>query len=145
MSYGVLDSSVFHQRGNSGPVISEEMAAEGARFRPSDRGKGSRIAGRNRLHELLKLEEMGTDANGVMQYTPSLVIFDTCRQLISDLQVIPTDPRGGEDIDDRFVSDHTYDALRYGIMSRPKPHTFYSSFSNPTGGDYKPANNTFGY
>lgn len=112
MYYGVLDSSTFHQRGNSGPTIAEELRSEGARFRPSDRGHGSRVAGRNRLHQLLKVDETGE---------PGLIIFNTCRQLISDLEVIPTDPKGGDDIDDKFVSDHTYDALRYGIMSRPQP------------------------
>lgn len=145
IAYGIMDSSVFHTRGNSGPVISEEMAAEGVRWRPSDRGKGSRIAGRNRLHELLKLEECGYDEDlETPIYMPGIVFFNTCRQVISDLQVIPTDPKGGEDIDDRFVSDHTYDALRYGIMSRPKAHSFYSSLTDQ-GSEYRPANTTFGY
>lgn len=145
VSYGILDSSVFHNRGNSGPVISEEMASEGVRFRPSDRGKGSRIAGRNRLHELLKLQEVGFDpeTNSPIE-APGIIFFNTCRQTISDLQVIPTDPKGGEDIDDRFVSDHTYDALRYGIMSRPKPHSFYQAF-DMTSDEYRPSNSTFGY
>lgn len=139
MSYGILDSSVFHQRGNSGPVISEEMAAEGARFRPSDRGHGSRVAGRNRLHELLRV----SDDSGMA----GIVIFDNCRQLISDLQVIPTDPKGGDDIDDRFVSDHTYDALRYGIMSRPKPHSSLNEWgmASATKLSRRPADSTFGY
>lgn len=139
------NSSVFHQRGNSGPVISEEMAAEGIRFRPSDRGHGSRINGRNRLHELLKVQEFGYDENtGEYITSPGIIFFNTCRQTISDLQVIPTDPKGGEDIDDRFVSDHTYDALRYGIMSRPKAHTFYEEFQN-TFSSHRPADSVFGY
>lgn len=145
IAYGILDSSVFHQRGNSGPVISEEMAAEGIRFRPSDRGHGSRINGRNRLHELLKVQEFGYDENtGEYITSPGIIFFNTCRQTISDLQVIPTDPKGGEDIDDRFVSDHTYDALRYGIMSRPKAHTFYEEFQN-TFSSHRPADSVFGY
>lgn len=144
IAYGVLDSSVFHQRGNNGPVISEEMAAEGVRFRPSDRGHGSRINGRNRLHELLKVEDYGIDTDGNSIKIPGIVFFNTCRQTISDLQVIPTDPKGGEDIDDRYVSDHTYDALRYGIMSRPKAHTFYEEFQN-TFSSHRPADNVFGY
>lgn len=138
ISYGILDSSVFHQRGNNGPVISEEMAAEGARFRPSDRGHGSRVAGRNRLHELLKVDD-DTGYSGI-------IIFDTCRQLISDLQVIPTDPKGGDDIDPRFVSDHTYDALRYGVMSRPKPNGMMNEWGQPaTKMSRRPADSVFGY
>lgn len=137
IAYGIMDSSVFHTRGNTGPVISEEMAAEGAKFRPSDRGHGSRVAGRNRLHELLRVD----DDTG----KPGIIIFDNCRQLISDLQVIPTDPKGGDDIDDRFASDHTYDALRYGIMSRPKPHTMYGDWNSMSHSKRHVADSTFGY
>lgn len=136
ISYGILDSSAFHQRGNSGPVIAEEMAAAGARFKPSDRGHGSRVAGRNRLHELLKVD----DDSG----KPGIVIFDTCRQLIADLQSIPTDPKGGDDIDDRYVSDHTYDALRYGIMSRPKPFDVFG-YGNTRTNHRRPVDSVFGY
>jgi len=139
VSYGIMDSSVFHTRGNSGPVIAEEIAAEGARFRPSDRGAGSRVAGRNRLHELLRVDDVSGMAG--------IVIFDNCRQLISDLQVIPTDPHGGDDIDDRFVSDHTYDALRYGIMSRPRPHSLVNEWGaqRATQMSRRPVDPIFGY
>lgn len=140
ISYGILDSSVFHQRGNSGPAISEEMAAEGVRFRPSDRGAGSRVAGRNRLHELLRIDDL-TGQGGI-------IIFNNCRQLIADLEVIPTDPKGGDDIDDRFVSDHTYDALRYGIMSRPKPYGLVNEWGGQVAtraSPKRPSDPTFGY
>jgi hypothetical protein len=33
------------------------------------------------------------------------------------MQVIPTDPKGTDDIDPRYASDHAYDSVRYGIMS----------------------------
>jgi len=115
VSYGVLDSSVWHQRGHMGPSIAEEMIAMGCKWRPSDRSGGSRSAGKNRLHELLKVDE----------YTeqPGLVIFNTCRQIISDLPTLQRDPKGEDDIDVKTTNDHTYDALRYGIMSRPKGYT----------------------
>ena len=136
ISYGVLDSSVWHQRGHWGPSIAEEMIAEGCNWRPSDRGQGSRVAGKNRLHELLKVDEFTGE--------PGVRFFNTCRQIIADLPMIPADPDGGDDIDIRYRSDHTYDALRYGIMSRPRFGTNLDWGSNPTR-TYVPADSTFGY
>ena len=135
ISYGMLDSSVWHQRGHNGPSIAEEMIGYGCRWRPSDRGAGSRIAGKNRLHELLKVDPYSEK--------PGLIIFNTCRQLIADLPSIPSDPSGTDDIDSRYQSDHTYDALRYGIMSRPRSGSPLDWGSRPD--RYQPADATFGY
>jgi hypothetical protein len=134
VSYGMLDSSVWHKRGE-GPSVAEVMIAQGVRWRPSDRSPGSRIAGKNRLHELLKVDE----STG----RPGVVIFNTCRQLISDLQSIPADPNGDDDIDSRYRSDHTYDALRYAIMSRPKPIPWWMEENRPVAAP--PADRVFGY
>jgi hypothetical protein len=140
ISYGVLDSSVWHQRGHNGPSIAEEMIQYGCRWRPADRGQGSRVSGKNRLHELLKIKEI----DGEMK--PSLIIFNTCRQLISDLPSLPSDPDGTDDIDDRAPNDHTYDALRYGIMSRPRSGSALD-WGGPTRklDTYTPFDKTFGY
>lgn len=136
VSYGILDSSCWHNRGQIGPSIAEEMIAQGCRWRPSDRSAGARVAGKNRLHELLKVNE---ETN-----TPGIVFFNTCRQIIADLPVIPTDPKGGDDIDVRYRSDHAYDSIRYGIMSRPKAASPFD-FSRKTEPRYRPADTTFGY
>lgn len=139
ISYGILDSSVWHQRGHYGPSVAEEMIAAGCKWRPSDRGQGSRVAGKNRLHELLKLRE---DRLGDKR--PGIVFFDTCRQIISDLPAIPTDPDGTEDIDSRYPHDHSYDALRYGIMSRPRASNALDWGTKPMH-KYIPADDVFGY
>ncbi len=138
VSYGVLDSSVWHNRGHNGPSIAEEMIARGCRWRQADRTAGSRIAGKNRLHELLKIDPY--------LERPGIVFHDKCRQVIADLPMIPRDPDGGEDIDDKYVSDHTYDALRYGIMSRPKTNIWGEWYEEKrTTQKYRPADPTFGY
>jgi len=111
------------------------MIREGCIWRPSDRGQGSRVSGKNRLHELLKVDPFTEQ--------PGIVIFNTCRQLIADLPSIPSDPSGGDDIDDRYRSDHTYDALRYGIMSRPRSGGI--DWGNKPLGTYIPASKKFGY
>jgi len=139
VSYGMLDSSVWHNRGHNGPSIAEEMIAYGCRWRPSDRGQGSRVAGKNRLHELLKVIEHDDG-----EVRPGIIIFNTCRQLIADLPSIPADPDGGDDIDDRYPNDHTYDALRYGIMSRPKATNSLDWGMKPRD-TYQPADKIFGY
>ncbi len=136
IQYGMLDSSVWHQRGQTGPSIAEEMIAAGTKWRPADRTAGARVNGKNRLHELLKCDE----------YTgrPGIIFFNTCRQIISDLPVIPTDPDGGDDIDKRYASDHAYDSIRYGIMSRPRSSSPFD-FSNSLFSSYRPANPRLGY
>jgi hypothetical protein len=139
ISYGMLDSSVWHDRGHYGPSIAEEMIAEGCRWRPSDRSKGSRTAGKNRLHELMKITEtaLGEKLTGIK-------FFDNCRQIIADLPAIPSHPDGIEDIDDRYPSDHSYDALRYGIMSRPRASSPLDWGTKPHG-KYIPSDSVFGY
>ena len=138
IQYGILDSSCWHQRGQIGPSIAEEMISEGCRWRPSDRSAGARVAGRNRFHEVLKYDKETK--------MPGIVFFDTCRQIIADLPVIPSDPKGGDDIDVRYRSDHTYDSIRYGIMSRPRAKSPFDDWaSNKTEPSWKPASVSFGY
>lgn len=137
ISYGVLDSSCWHVRGQLGPSIAEEMISMGCRWRPSDRSAGSRVAGKNRLHELLKYDEEAK--------TPGIVFFNNCRQIIADIPVIPGDPKGGDDIDVRYRSDHTYDSVRYGIMSRPRSSSPFEEWGQKNTQTWRPASRKFGY
>jgi len=137
IQYGILDSSCWHQRGMSGPSIAEEMINEGTRWRPSDRSSGARVAGKNRLHEVLKVDEY-TDL-------PAIQFFNTCRQIIADLPVIPSDPKGSDDIDPRYASDHAYDSVRYAVMSRPKAFSPFDMGRGVPQQSWRPADATFGY
>lgn len=143
--YGMLDDSVWAMRGQNGPSIAEEMIMMGCLWRKADRSKGSRTAGKNRLHELLKLQDMGVDQNNEIIWKPGLQIFNTCRQIITDLPTLPVNPNGADDIDERHTSDHTYDALRYGIMSRPRSASVFDfgGYQQPSG--FRPADKRFGY
>lgn len=136
MAYGVLDSSVWAKRGQEGPSIAEEMIAEGCRWRPADRSQGSRIAGKNRLHELLRVDPFNNK--------PGIVFFDSCRQIIADLPVIPAD-KDSDDIDSKYASDHAYDSIRYGIMTRPKSGFDPFGFSGRPQGRWRPSSVEFGY
>ena len=131
ISYGVLDSSCWSVRGQTGPSIAEEMIRAGCKWKPSDRSQGSRIASKNRLHELLRVDPV----NGL----PGIIFFNNCRRIIGDLPVIPSD-KDSDDIDPKYAYDHAYDSIRYGIQTRPQTRSSWNRSAS-----YRPANSTFGY
>ena len=134
--YGVLDSSLWHQRGDTGPSLAEQMIAKGCRWRPSDRSKGSRIAGKNELHRRLQVDEFTGK--------PRIAFFNTCRNIISDIPSLPLDKNNLEDVDTKSSIDHGYDALRYGLMTRPRSSLFdYDPNTQRSG--FQASDKTFGY
>lgn len=132
--YGVLDSSLWHQRGDRGPSLAEQMIMRGCKWRPADRSKGSRVSGKNEVHRRLQVDEWTGQ--------PRMVVFSTCTNLISQLPSLPLDKKNPEDVD-TDVEDHLYDALRYGVMSRPRSSVwdFNELYSVP----YEPVDRVFGY
>ena len=133
--YGVLDSSLWHNRGDTGPSLAEQMIVKGCRWRPSDRSKGSRVSGKNELHRRLQVDEFTEE--------PKLVFFSNCTNLISQLPSIPLDKKNPEDVD-THSEDHLYDALRYGIMTRPRSSIFdFDPAAQRTG--FQASDPTFGY
>ena len=137
--YGVLDSSCWHRRGDTGPSLAEQMITEGCRWRPSDRSAGSRISGKNELHRRLQIQEL----DGEVDKQAGIVFFHNCIHIVSQLPSIPLDAKNPEDVDTKS-EDHLYDALRYGIMSRPRRGLF--DFPMEQAADrYNPADTTFGY
>ena len=136
IKYGVLDSSLWHKRGDTGPSLAEQMISRGCRWRPSDRSRGSRVAGKNEIHRRLQIDEFTEE--------PRLVFFDSCTNVISQLPSIPLDKKNPEDID-THSEDHLYDALRYGIMSRPRFSIFDLDLGQSPRNSMPVADNTFGY
>lgn len=133
--YGVLDSSLWHNRGDRGPSLAEQMIKRGCRWRPADRSRGSRIAGKNKIHQLLQVDKYSGE--------PGIQIMDSCRGLISQLPAIPLDKHNPEDVDTNS-EDHLYDALRYGVMTRPRSHLFdYDPVASRSG--FQISDPTFGY
>lgn len=135
MRYGVLDSSLWHKRGDTGPSIAERMILKGCRWRPADRSRGSRIAGKNEVHRRLQIDQFTEE--------PRMVIFNNCRNLISQLPALPLSKSNSEDVD-THSEDHLYDALRYGVMTRPSNGLFdFGNGSSDAG--FQVADSTFGY
>lgn len=111
---GVLDTAAWNRTGYSGPTIGEILNRQpySLKLRPADK---NRIAGKIQVHERLRFnQETGR---------PKMQFFNTCPNIIRELESIPLDPSKPEDVDTK-AEDHAYDALRYAIMSRPRTETF---------------------
>ncbi len=119
ISYGVIDGSIDAKRGEVGPSILEQMRKVGCRWRTADRSKGSRKAGKQLIHQLLIDDEV--------TQKPKLIIFNNCLEIIKELSSLPVDEDDPEDVDTDAV-DHAYDALRYGLMSRPHNTLTFDGF-----------------
>ena len=134
--YGVLDSSCWHKRGDTGPSLAEQMIMEGCRWRPADRSAGSRVSGKNELHRRLQ--------NDPFTEQPRMIITSNCTNTIAQLPIIPLDKKNPEDVDTKG-EDHLYDAIRYGVMSRPRSSVF--DYNPATSGrtGVKTADPVFGY
>ena len=109
--YGILDASVWSQRGQVGDTPADTMNSMGCYWTPSDSSKGSRIAGKNLIHQYLAVD---ADTGH-----PRVKIFNTCQELIKEMTSLPLDKNNPEDVDTK-ACDHAYDAFRYGISSRPR-------------------------
>ena len=64
--------------------------------------------------------------------------------MVSQLPAIPLDKKNPEDID-THSEDHLYDALRYGIMSRPRFSIFDYDPNGRPQSSMPMADKTFGY
>lgn len=133
ISYGVLDSSVWSNRGESSISIADQMIMRGVKWRKSDRSKGSRVSRKNELHARLKVNEYTEE--------PGIVFFNTCLACISEIPMIPLDKNNPEDVDTK-AEDHAYDAITYGIATRPMVKDFRSGGRLRTG--FQAADPVFG-
>lgn len=136
--YGVIDGSVADQRGHY-TTIEDQMGDEGVYWDHADKSKGSRIAGKQVLHKYLRVDP---DTQ-----KPKLFIFNSCKNLVKELSSIVLDNRNLEDVD-TTQPDHAYDALRYGLMSRPSPvfeNDFMSQMQTKVRNTPTIINSTFGY
>jgi len=130
---GVLDTAVWARTGYTGPTIGEVLIKSGHKLRRADK---NRIAGKVQIHEYLKQANLET--------RPRLQIFNTCPDLIKELQSIPLSKTNPEDVD-THAQDHAYDALRYLIMSRPRMSDPISDMIRLKQRTFEASDSTFGY
>jgi len=130
---GVLDTAAWARTGYTGLTIGEMLMLKGHKLRRADK---NRVAGKVQIHEYLRRDEKSG--------RPRLQIFNTCTNLIKELQGLPLSKSNPEDVD-THSPDHAYDALRYLIMSRPRldhPHDRMLRIKQDI---YQPIDSTFGY
>ncbi|MBQ1820323.1 MAG: phage terminase large subunit [Clostridia bacterium] len=111
IAYTVASPDAWQQRGlkgAEGESIAEVFSHNGVPLIPAD---NARVPGWQRVREALAVSPDGT---------PELRIFETCRNLIRTLPVLTFDAHDCEDVSDN-CEDHAPEALRYGLMSRPRP------------------------
>jgi terminase large subunit-like protein len=109
---GVIDSASFAEiglgaeggRGSRGHIMNKL----GCRWRPAEKGAGSRVQGLSAIHQRLALKPDGRGG---------LVIFRSCRNLLRTLPALVYDRKNPEDVDDS-CEQHAVDALRYGLTRR---------------------------
>ena len=130
---GVLDTACWSRTGTTGPTVGETLQRAGHKLRRADK---NRIQGKIQIHEYLKVKQSGR---------PRIQIFNTCPNLIRELQSIPLDKSKPEDVD-THASDHAYDALRYLIMARPRINDTISQLRQfRRESSFAPSDSTFGY
>lgn len=105
---GPADSSIFDETNGDSPAKIQQR--HGVRWEKADKSPGSRKRGwqliRGRLMESKKdrMEE------------PGLFVFDTCRQFIRTVPVLPRSDRDPDDID-TDAEDHVADEARYRCLA----------------------------
>ena len=130
---GVLDTAAWNRTGTTGPTVGETLQRAGHKLRRADK---NRIQGKIQIHEYLRVQPSGR---------PKIQIFNSCPNLIRELQSIPLDKSNPEDVD-THAPDHAYDALRYLIMSRPKVNDIFNQFRHMRMEQaYTPVDSEFGY
>jgi len=106
---GPADSSIFTV--DNGNCIAEDMERVGISWKRADKRPGSRINGWELLRERLK--------NSLSHEGPGLYVFDTCRQFIRTVPVLPRDERNPDDVDIE-AEDHVADEVRYRVLAKGK-------------------------
>ena len=86
------------------------MARRGVRWRPADKGPGSRKHGWEQLRKLLKNAVPGRE--GVRE-APGLFVGERCRDFIRTFPVLPRSTKDLEDVDTN-TEDHIGDSVRCG-------------------------------
>jgi hypothetical protein len=109
ITYSVADPAIFAEDG--GPSRAEIFTRLGVHFLRAD---NRRVAGAGAMGGWDEMRQRLKGKDG----TPMLYVFETCRDFIRTVPVLPHDPKRAEDVD-TSANDHVADEARYACMSRP--------------------------
>ncbi len=104
---GPADSMIYDTL--DGKCIADDMGRIGVKWIRADKRPGSRINGWELLRERLK--------NSITGDGPGLYTFETCRQFIRTLPMLPRDEIKTDDVDTE-AEDHVGDEVRYKVLSK---------------------------
>ena len=112
--YGMADPQIFAPSGLDERSVADVLNRGGTLFRPAEKHKGSRMVGKQVLHNLLRINpETGK---------PGFMVFRTCKNFLRTVPQLQLDTKNPEDVDTK-QEDHCYDEARYVLvgMTRSKP------------------------
>jgi hypothetical protein len=107
---GPADTSIFNT--DNGVCIADDMVKHRIEWRRADKSPGSRKTGAEKLRARLT-----ASCQSPME-DPGMFIFDSCRQWIRCVPVLPRNPQDSDDIDSN-AEDHNYDETRYRLLQKP--------------------------
>ncbi len=102
---GPADTSIFDVV--NGESTADRMSKAGVHWTRASKGPGSRVAGWGSARSML---ENATERNGL----PGLYIFNTCRNFIRTVPILPRDAKNMDDADSE-AEDHIADEMRYRL------------------------------
>lgn len=104
---GPADPSIFAVE--NGASIARDMELAGMKFYAADAGPGSRKNGWERMRKMIK------SAKQEPMEEPGLYVFETCRDFIRTVPILPRDRNDPDDADSE-AEDHCGDQSRYRCM-----------------------------
>jgi hypothetical protein len=116
---GPADSSIFDETNGDSPAKIQERHK--VRWEKADKSPGSRKRG----WQLLRGRLLASKAERMEE--PGLFVFETCRQFIRTVPVLPRSDRDADDVD-TDAEDHIADEVRYRILA-VKRHTSFEPLS----------------
>ena len=110
---GPADSSIFNMdRGTKS--LADEYEENGVRWLRANKAPGTRVQG------LQLLNDMITESGKAFPERPCLYLTPKTTMLMGDMKNLELDPKTLDDVDTNSPYDHSYDALRYGILHLQK-------------------------
>ena len=115
VSPGPADSSIYDD--DNGNSIAKDMQKKGVRWKPADKGPGSRQQGWEQIRKRLKgaLPPVG----GGPREEPGLFVLDRCQQIIETVPSLPRDERDLDDVD-TDAEDHIGDETRSRVRRKTR-------------------------
>ena len=105
---GPADNQIGDVRESDVDSIAKKMRDNGVDWERSNKSPGSRAVGLQLIRDRLE--------NSVNNSGPALYFTDNCTNAISQLPILPRDPRNQDDVD-TTAEDHIYDEVRYRVLA----------------------------